>query len=73
MVVLSDNETWTGLGGCKLVFVPKTPEGDEALASGEDANHYIYKLVYDEKSGIFDLEKLIMDLPASTLERYRVK
>jgi hypothetical protein len=75
MVVLGDGETWTGLGDVELVFLPADP-GDDVLCmydNGEDADHIVPEVAFAPPSGAFDLDRLVRDLPADVLERYRLR
>ena len=75
MVVLNDGETWTSLDDVELVFLP-ADSGDEVMGmydNGEDADHLVRAVRFTLPSGVFDLDRLVHDLPADALEQYRLR
>jgi hypothetical protein len=77
LTILNDEETWTELEGCVIAFIPEIPAIEEAMDSGQDVRGLMEPIEGILKdyppSGVFDLEKLITDLPLRHLERYRIK
>lgn len=75
MVALNDGETWTALDDVELVFLP-ADVGDEVMGmydNGEDADHIVPEVRFTTPSGVFDLDRLVRDLPMDLLEKYRLK
>jgi hypothetical protein len=74
MVVLGDGETWTALGDVELAFLPADP-GEDVLCmydNGEDADHIVPEVEFTPPTGVFDLDRLVRDLPMDVLEAYRL-
>lgn len=75
MVVLNDAETWTTLDDVELVFLP-ADAGDDVTGmydNGEDANHIVPEVTFTPPTGVFDLDRLVRELPMDVLERYRLE
>jgi len=73
MVVLNDEATWTGIDGVKIVFLPDDPEVFDMHREGHDADQIVSEAVFAPPAGVFDLARLVLDLPADLLETYRLK
>ena len=75
MVVLNDGETWTALDDVELVFLPADADEDVTgmYDNGEDADHIVPEVRFTPPSGVFDLDRLVRDLPADALEQYRLR
>ncbi len=75
MVVLNDGETWTALDDVELIILPADPGEDVILMydNGEDADHIVPEVEFAPPSGVFDLDRLVRDLPTEVLERYRLR
>lgn len=75
MVVLNDGETWTALDDVELVFLPADADEDVTgmYDSGEDADHIVPEIAFAPPSGVFDLCRLVRDLPMEVLEKYRLR
>ena len=74
MVVLSDGETWTSLDDVEIVFLPADADEDVMgmYDSGEDADHIVREVRFTPPSGVFDLDRLVRELPMNVLEEYRL-
>jgi hypothetical protein len=75
MVVLNDVETWTALDDAELVFLP-ADACDEVMGmydNGEDADHIVPEVEFTPPTGVFDLDRLVRDLPVNVLETYRLQ
>lgn len=68
MVVLSDGETWTSLEDCEFVVLESEPALDlkpaEIIRCARGSGLPPY--------GVYDLQRMIMELPLAHLERYRL-
>ena len=75
MVVLSGGETWTALDDVELVFLPADAGGDVMgmYDNGEDADHIVPEVEFKSPTGVFDLDRLVRDLPMDVLEQYRLR
>jgi hypothetical protein len=75
MVILNDGETWTSLDRVELVFLPADADGDVLCMydNGEDADHIVPEVEFKPPSGVFDLDRLVRELPMEVLERYRLR
>lgn len=75
MVVLNDGETWSPLDDVEMTFLP-ADAGEDVLGmydNGEDADHIVPEVEFKPPSGVFDLDRLVRDLPMEVLERYRLR
>lgn len=75
MVVLSDAETWSPLDDVEMVFLPADADEDVMgmYDNGEDADHIVPEVEFTPPSGVFDLDRLVRELPMDVLERYRLR
>ncbi|MBI5486478.1 MAG: hypothetical protein HY905_04020 [Deltaproteobacteria bacterium] len=75
MVVLSGGETWTALDDVELVFLPADADEDilGMYDNGEDADHIVPDVTFTPPAGVFDLDRLVRELPLDVLEEYRLK
>lgn len=69
MVVQNDGETWSPLSEMELVFLP---EETDDYCGGCEAGTIVADTVFAPPSGVFDLERLLGDLPMQVLEAYRL-
>jgi hypothetical protein len=74
MVVLNDGETWTALDDVELVFLPADADDDVMgmYDNGEDADHIVPEVEFRPPTGVFDLDRLVRDLPMEVLEAHRL-
>lgn len=75
MIVLNDGETWTALDDVELVFLPGDA-GEDVMGmydNGEDADHIVPEVEFTPPTGVFDLDRLVRDLPMDVLEAYRLR
>ncbi|MDI7269398.1 MAG: hypothetical protein QME96_15530 [Myxococcota bacterium] len=74
MVVLTDIEAWTGLDNVKPVFLPADADDDTMVSydNGQHADHIVSELAFTPPSGVFELHRLVRELPMHVLEAYRL-
>jgi len=75
MVVLNDGETWSPLDDVEMIFLPADADEDVMgmYDNGEDADHIVPEVEFKPPSGMFELDRLVRDLPMEVLEAYRLR
>jgi hypothetical protein len=70
MVVQNDGDTWCALEGTELAFLP---EETDSYNDGVEASAIIGETTFSPATGVFDLARLIRELPLDVLETYRLE
>jgi len=70
MVVQNDGDTWCALEGTELAFLP---EETDSYNDGVEASAIIEETTFSPATGVFDLARLIRELPLDVLEAYRLE